>query len=516
MNEQIRKTLAPLTQFWGNMSKMLKRVVIGGVIVTIIIALALSILLNSKEYVVIFDQLSETEASEIMAKLQKMDVEVKMDNDGSIMVLKKDEANIRMKLATEGYPKSGLSYYLIKENSGMLTTDYERKQYMNMQLQERIAASIKTLEGVKDAVVTITIPEEDVFYLQEKEKPSASVIIHMKDGNTLSESQIMGIQNLVAKSVTGLTKENIALSDSLGNDLVGSSTSNNPDFSKITITREIENDIRKKINSVLLGPYKSEQFKVSVTATVDTDELVTEETIYVPSPDGNNSGVISEETRNDESSTSTQGSGGVAGTSSNSEVPTYPTGGSTGSSSSTSTSENIKYQVSQTKSQTQKSGAKIEEISIGIAIDKASFDPGERESITQLVAYAAGVVPESITVQNFQFYKEEGTTSDTTEIEDGLNRLILLGGIGVGVLLLVLILAFLLIRKRKKAAEAERIAAEDGTDETLDTLFGEAESEKIKPITPVQDVRREEIKEFAKNNPEIAAQMIKSWLRSEE
>ena len=398
MNEQIRKTLAPLTQFWGNISQTMKRVVIGGVIIIIIIALALSILLNSKEYVVIFDQLSESETSEIMAKLQEMDVEVKMDNSGSIMVLKEEESRIRMTLATEGYPKSGLSYYLIKENSGMLTTDFERKQYMNMQLQERIAASIKTLEGVKDAVVTITVPAEDVFYLQEKEKPSASVIIHMKPGNTLTQSQISGIQNLVAKAVSGLTKDNIALTDSTGNDLVGNNSGNSGDFSKITVTREIENDIKKKINSVLLGPYRSEQFKVSVTATVDTDEMVKEETTYIPSPDGNNSGVISEETRSDESYTSTQGDGGVPGTDSNSEVPTYPTGGTTGSSSSTSTSENIKYQVSQTKSQTQKSGAKIEAISIGIAVDKASFEPGERESITQLVAYAAGVSPESITV----------------------------------------------------------------------------------------------------------------------
>ncbi len=63
--------------------------------------------------------------------------------------------------------------------------------------------------------------------------------------------------------------------------------------------------------------------------------------------------------------------------------------------------------MSQTKSQTQKSGATVESITIGIAIDKASFEPGERESVTQLVAYAAGVSPESITVQNFRFLKRK-------------------------------------------------------------------------------------------------------------
>jgi flagellar M-ring protein FliF len=518
MNEQIRKALAPLTQFWANTSNAVKRVVIGGVIITIIVALALSFLLNSKEYVVIFDQLSATESSEILAALQDMGVDVKVDGSGTIMVLKQDESKVRMQLATAGYPKSGLSYYLIQQNSGMLTTDYERKQYVNMQLQERIGASIKTLDGVQDAVVTITMPEDQVFYLQAKEKPTASVIIHMKQGNVLTESQILGIQNLVAKSVSGLSKDDIALTDSLGNDLVGSSTANNPDYSKINVTREIENDLRKKITAVLLGPYKSEQFKVSVSATVDTDALVQESTVYSPSPDGNNSGVISEETRNAESTSSTQGNGGAAGTSSNSEVPTYPTGGSTGESTSTTSGESIKYQVSQTKSQSQKAGANIETISIGIAIDKASFDPGERESVTQLVAYAAGVSPASISVQNFQFYKEAAPAGPTETT--GINKLILYGGIGAGVLVLGSLIALILMRRRKKgvAEEGVYMAGHEGSGDALNAVFGEPVEpvEVIKPITPVLDARRDEIKQFAKNNPEIAAQMIKTWLRSED
>lgn len=519
MNEQIKKTLEPLKSFWSNTSKLVKRILIGGVIGILIIALVLSLLLNSKDYVVIFDQLTEAETSEILAALNGMEIDVKVDGKGSIMVPEKVESQARMALATAGYPKSGLSYYLIEQNSGILTTDYERKQYVNMQLQERIAASIKTLDGVKDTVVTITAPEENVFYLQEKEAPTASVIIHMKDGYSLSERQIMGIQNLVAKSVSGLTKENIALSDSMGNDLVGDSTgSGSTDLSKINVTREIENDIRKKVYSVLEGPYRLSQIKLNVTAEVDTDALVREETTYVPSPDGDNTGVISEETRSEESSSSAQTDGGVPGTSTNSEVPVYPVGGAGGESSSSGSSEHIKYQVSQIKSQSQKSGARIESISIGIAIDKAVFDPGERDSIIELVSYAAGVPRENVTVQNFKFSSEDGTQGPS-ELPSGPNKILLYGGIGAGILLLIIgLVVFLLLssRKKKKAAE-EALAMEEAEKQAaLNALFGEAaEPESIQPITPVQDHRREEIKEFAKNNPEIAAQMIKSWLKSE-
>ncbi|MGI6751287.1 MAG: flagellar basal-body MS-ring/collar protein FliF [Anaerovoracaceae bacterium] len=509
MSEQTKKAVEALKQFWSNASGGLKKIIIGSIIAVVTIALVLSIVLNmkAKDYVVIFEQLSQGETSEILSALQDMDVSVKVDTRGNVMVPKKDESRVRMQLATEGYPKNGLSYYLIEENSGMLTTDFERKQFMNMQLQERIAASIKTLDGVRDAVVTVTVPKEDVFYLQEKEKPTASVIIHMKQGQTLTENQIGGILNLVAKSVNGLTKENIALTDNQGNDLIEDG-GKNAGLTKLGITREIENDIKKKIISVLVGPYNSDEIKVSVTASVNTDEMIREETIYIPSEQGENSGVISEEIRTQESSSSSQGDGGVPGTSTNSEIPSYPVGGMTGESSSSGSSDHIKYQVSQSKSQTQKSGATVESISIGIAIDKASFPEEERERVTRLVAYATGVGEDFITVQNFRFYSEKAPSSD------GVKKKVpwpLYIAIGAGVLILLGIIAIIVIKALAKRKEEE----EEPVDDALDVLFGE-EEEPIMPITPVQDAKREEVKEFAKSNPEIAAQMIKSWLKSEE
>jgi len=513
MNEQIKKTLTPFKQFWANTSKGAKSLIAGGIVIMVLAAAGLSFLLNVKDYVVIFDQLTTGETSEILAELQDMGVSVKLDENGAIMVPKEDETTVRMELATAGYPKSGLSYYMIEQGSGMLTTDYEREQYVNMQLQERIAASIKTLDGVKDAIVTITAPKENVFYLQQKEPPSASVIIHMQKGNTLSQSQVLGIQNLVVKSVSGLSRDNVAISDSSGNDLLGNSFADSDELSKINITREIESDIRKKILSVLEGPYDSSKLRISVTASVDMDDLIKEETLYSPSPDGNNTGVISQESRSEETSSSTQSGGGVPGTSSNSEIPTYPADGSGGESTYRSNTESTTYQVSQIISQFQKEGAKIESVSIGIAIDKAAFDPGEKDRITRLVSYAVGVSTGSIAVENFEFYEHEIIGSNEPEGEEGINKLFIYGGIAAGALLLIIaIIVFILIGRRRRS-ERERQAEIFAKEASLNELFGE--EQQLQHITPVKDTRREEIKEFAKTNPEIAAQMIRTWLKSE-
>ena len=513
MNEQLSKTLGPFKQFWANTSKGVKSMIIIGTIIAVIIALAFSIFLNVKDYVVIFDQLTAAETSEILAQLQQMGADVKVDGKGAVMVLKKEESRIRMALATAGYPKSGLSYYMIEQNSGMLTTDYERQQYVNIQLQERIAASIKTLDGVKDAIVTITVPGENVFYLQEKEPPSASVIIHMQSGNTLGESQVLGIQNLVVKSVLGLTRENVAISDSSGNDLTGNSGEDGTDFSKISITRKIESDIKKKILSVLEGPYDRSMLRISVSAVVDTDDLIKEETVYTPSVDGNNTGVVSQATRSEETSSSTQADGGIAGTSSNAEIPTYPVGGASGESTYSSTSENTSYLVNQVISQFQKDGAKIESVSIGIAIDKAIFEPEEKERITRLVAYAVGVSPESIMVENFEFYDTDSVLQKPAEEQDGVNMMLIYAGAGGGILLIAIaVTLLLLLKKKKKKGEAAQKAELISSEQAMNELFGE---EPLPQITPVRDARKEQIKDFALSNPEIAAQMIRSWIKAE-
>ncbi|HZK02361.1 MAG TPA: flagellar basal-body MS-ring/collar protein FliF, partial [Anaerovoracaceae bacterium] len=421
MNEQISKILGPLKQFWSGATKGARSAIIIGAIVTIVIALALSIFLNMKDYVVIYDKLSATETSEILAQLQQMGVDVKLDQEGSVMVPKKDESQVRMTLATAGYPKSGLSYYMLEKGSGMLATDHERQQYENAQLQERIAASIKTLDGVKDAIVTITAPEKNVFYLQKKETPSASVIIHMQSGGVLSDSQVSGIQNLVVKSVAGLTRENVAISDSGGNDLTGNGLGS-AEYTNISITREVENDIRKKVLTVLEGPYERDKLRISVAADVNTDNLFTEEKIYSPSPDGNNTGVVNQESRSDESSSTTQSDGGIPGTTSNSEVPIYPVEGGSGESTSSGSTESITYSVSEVISQLQKEGAKIESVSIGIALDKPVLEQDERDRVTRLVAYAVGIDEENIAVENFVFHsddKPEGIFQD----KEGIDKL---------------------------------------------------------------------------------------------
>ncbi len=73
-------------------------------------------------------------------------------------------------LVQEGYPKNGFTYDTFKDNAGMMTTDSDKNTYKLYELQDRIGATIRCFEGVKDAKVTIALGEESKYVLSDEEE----------------------------------------------------------------------------------------------------------------------------------------------------------------------------------------------------------------------------------------------------------------------------------------------------------------------------------------------------------
>lgn len=89
-----------------------------------------------------------------------------------------------------------------------MTTDDENQTYKLYDLQNRIGATIRLFEGVKDAKVTIALGNKQKYVLDENaSKPSASVTVITKTGYELTQKQAQGIQRLVSHSVPDLEME---------------------------------------------------------------------------------------------------------------------------------------------------------------------------------------------------------------------------------------------------------------------------------------------------------------------
>jgi flagellar M-ring protein FliF len=182
MSEQLKNIWKNVTEFWGKLNKRKKTLIIGGLLVLVIGALIITFILNNKDYVVLFRNMDEAESVEVMKQLQESKIDYKYQTDGTILIPKEQESLLRMQLAQAGHPRTGINYDIFTENIDFMTTDYEKRQYEIFQLQERLQSSIETIDGVKEAIVTINLPQDKSFAWEtDKKESSASVKINLQD-----------------------------------------------------------------------------------------------------------------------------------------------------------------------------------------------------------------------------------------------------------------------------------------------------------------------------------------------
>lgn len=535
MPAQVQKILDQIKEYYQKMNAKTRRIIILCVAAMLVISIVIVIILNNQPYETLFADLNDTEATEIMGKLDEMGVTYRYEGDGTILVPRSQEPTTKAQLISEGYPKSGLTYSIFTNNISLMTTDSERRQYLIFDLQDRIAATIRCFDGVKDAIVTIAIGEEQRYVLQESVVTStASVVVLMKDGGSPPQWMVEGIINLVSRGVPGaLPPENVTVLDGNGRDVSGSgsgSTTTKLGATELKLSLEQQiNKIRADEISFMLGPiFGRDKIRVTVRSTVDIDKKIREIINYYPSGDGN-TGVVSGESHSAEIVRGDDGEGGTAGTESNSEVPYYPGVTVDGTEVYFSSTDDIDYLVSQMMEQIESDSYVITDMSVSIAIDAPQLSAERVTEIKNLVGNIAGIAQidrdAKIAILSDQFIVEEITQPEPTPFDMELflgftlGDVILYGGIALLVILfIIIVLTSIKKGKRKKQVrEIEELArlTSDGTPDIGGELIDYTVAPIIERSTRESELRNQ-IGDFAKSNPAIAAQLIRTWLKGVE
>lgn len=463
MAEQIKKIWKNITEFWGKLSSKNKKLIVGAALGLFITALVIALLLNKKEYVVLFDNIDKEETAEVMKQLQEDNVEYKYENDGTILIPKEQENTLRMQLAQSGHPRTGTNYDIFTQNIDFMTTDYEKRQYEIYQLQERLQDSIETIEGVDEAIVTLSLPEDDKFaWESDKKEPSASVKINTADGRTLTNPQINGILQLVVKSVEGLKEENVAIAGSDGESLKADGQVQQTDAIKLKleIEKEFENDMKKNVTELLSRIYGEENVKVSAKCKINFDKKMSEMLQYTPDEE-TKKGVPESEENEREITGPGQTVGGVAGAEPNTEVPTYPGVEIQGDNIYFKDSNSIKYLVSQLKEQIEHNPGEIEQLTVAAVVNKTNMKTDELNNLKELVAFSTGIKTGDVSIQSMKFY--DAALPAAAAIPGGMvamKDLLFAGGIALAILGIAIFIASLIAsRRRKQKEEEDRIRA---------------------------------------------------------
>ncbi len=543
MQEKVKGFLNKGKQLWTGAKKRTKilaaavLVVAAGAIVAVVVAS------QNQPYATLFTELSQTDMTAITSYLTENGVsDFRIVEDDTIMVPADQEVQLKAQLVSQGYVNSGYAYnystYL--DNVSALTTESERQQLALYELNDSTSAVIRSMEGVKDATVRFTPGEDNTYVLDSGNvvEASAYVKVTMKDGVPLSETMANGIRNLVSSAIQGLKVENVTIVDSYGNTYAPDDGLGDLEDSaalKLRLEEQVNNTLEKKIMSVLEPVYGAENVSVSVNSIVDVDKVYTDSTNYSTedwAADGstNGEGIIGQKIYDNRLEADENGTaGGTVGTDTNADIPTYPEneGEMEPGNGVVSSSGQTNYLVDEENKQVQRVGGTIADVMVSVTINEAVSGGVDVDDLYPHVARAAGITTadqmEKVhiliapfnTGDNTPVDTEEDTTTDDGLLVDSWILYAALGGLVLFVLILVLVLLLIRRHRRKKAAA---LAAElEQSGEMLQEAAPTPEGADIMEMQTEKSMElRKDVRKFAEENPEIAAQMVRNWLKEGE
>ncbi|MCL2693841.1 MAG: flagellar M-ring protein FliF [Oscillospiraceae bacterium] len=549
--EKAKETGKKLFEFlkakWDAMTKT-ARIITLGVSAAVVVALILVIALtNNTNYTVLYTNVSNDEMSEITAALSGMGItDVKIDSQ-TISVPREQADRARMDLAIQGFPKSGFNYDIWNDGVNMFSTDSDRRVLQKQQLEFNTRAALMVNPDVINAVVQITLPHERPFVINPEQGDSqASVILTLRPGVRFTTEQIQGMQWLVLKSVPQLKLENLSILNSdymefIPEDADTSYTDLALEIQRLTMQRNFENEYREMLTQLVSNLLEgtTRNHRVAVNVKLDFSNWSQQETIYTGSnvdENGHQSGIIDiEELRVGWNRIGMEG--GVVGTATNADIPAdYPTW--TGDAEVEGVYERMEmthYMVNESIRIVESNGVEVKNISAAVQIDEGSLPQDEIDRWVALVANAIGADFENVSVNSIVFPLETPTQPIPVPVPSPVRNVLVFIIISLGALLIILFMLAIMSSGSKKrrlirarSASPQFAGAAPGYAGSGDEDFGayamqrqQEEDDKIEIQSLLETdgaetrdtLLKNEIREFAKTNPDIVAQLIRTWIR---
>lgn len=531
--ENLKGTVVQLKGTWDEQPqkrKILILAVIGAILAVAIIA---TVALNAQkdQYVVLYPSLDTSEVNDVYTAVKDKGVNPKIEN-GNVMVPSDQYNSLLLELAAEGYPKSTLTYDISAQNSGLTTTESDKKTNNLHQLQDRIQATLKSISGVSNAIVTLT-PTDDSDYVWQQanssDKASASVLITMAANHTLNEAQVSAIKNLVSHSLSNLSADDVAVIDAkTGQELTGSDSSSSATSSLTNVTAlECEQLYQKRleqnVKKLLQSRYGSTGVAASAKVTLDFDKMMQEKKDLTRANDGKDAVTHKENTYTVNGEQAAAASG-VAGEESNTDVPTYKNSTSpTSSGGTTQYTEKQDIDYGYIKTQVEKGQPDVKAASISVMVNDTNLAANKADLINA-VAKSTGITADNISVMAINPSAKTSSEAQTSSGPLTTQQLLLLLAVIAAIFIIIVLVIVFRSKHRTKEVAAEMVA--EATDKAaddanqmrneLETYKRQLEESARSKVNEKDQVAADEVRSFAKENPQITADLLRSWLKEGE
>jgi flagellar M-ring protein FliF len=473
---------------------------------------------QKEDYQILFTNLSETDSGQIAQKLKEMKVPYRAEA-GGIYVPSDKVYDVRLQLASQGLPQGGGIGFEIFDKTSFGTTEFVQKLNYKRALQGELARTIMAMGAVEQCRVHLAIPERSLFAREgEEERPTSSVLVRLRQGKNLSPTQVEGIVHLVASSVEGLDSKDVTVVDTKGNVLSKSSGDvAGMNSSQFEFQGSYAKDLEARIASILEPVVGKGKVRAKVSAEIDMSRVETTEEKFDPE-----SQVVRSEQKQTEKS-STVGASGVPGVSSN--LPGKKTAASTPSQgASEKQSQTVNYEITKVVSRTVNTPGLVKKITAAVLVDgtyvaqqgskEMKYVPRQEEELrryAELVKETIGFTEsrgDQVKVVNMPFEVASGE-----ELAPAKPRYLEMAApfARYAVPLVAVILLVLLVLRPLVQSLSVPGAAAPAYRGTISNAAAEiaGQAPGVQRELPV----REQVTEWARKNPQDAANVIKSWMR---
>lgn len=504
---------ARFSSFWNNITGPARRLIIFAAVIAVVGLALLFYFSGGTAYSVLVTGAAPADAAKMTEELSAVGIPVELDQGGSTIKVPADQVDqARLTLAQGnllGTGSSGPGFELF-DNQGMGATEFTQQVDLVRAMQGELERTISELDPVNSATVNIAMPQEQLF--TEDQKPTtASVVVSVAGGQTLSQGQVRGISNLVSKSVPGLTPENITITDSNGNIL----NSQSPDGSveaattRMQVEAAYEREAQAKLDAMLtriLGPGKA---ATQVSANLNLDRRTVESETF----DKESVVPLAEDRSTERLRSNGTGAAAAAGTATNTPGTTFPgTLGGNGNTNYNKDDTQVQNGVNRERAQTIVAPGTVvsQSISVQVADDvPAAQIPRIQNAVEAAVGFQAN--RDQISVQAVPFAEAEAAPEAAGPggvMGIPLPVVLRYVAIALGVLLLL----FFVRRGLKKRqalleeslpglADAGGLVASDEAQDAIRQLQGQRK-------TNIQ----QQVEDLAQRKPEDVAQLLRGWL----
>lgn len=522
-----------------------QKVIIGvATVATVVLMIVLFGLLNQPSYSTLYTNIHEEDAAKIVEQLTTKKIPYKLDNGGkTIQVPSESVHELRLEMASKGIPSSGIVGYEIFDQSTLGMSEFLQRLNYKRALEGELARTIIQQEGIEAARVHIVVPEKTVFKSEQKET-TASIVVKLKNGNTLDHETVSAILNLVASSVEGLTQNRISLMDTKGRLLSKDNSESGISFSttkQYELKQSVENYLSKKAQTLLSNVVGASNSMVQVDVEIDFDQV--EKTMELFDPESQIA--ISEQT-----------------------VRTENTGSnSLDSTNQVSENSTVNYEISKTVQRVIQGSGNIKKLTVAAVVNEVArtIVEGEEKKIVyeprphaqllkleQMIKNSVGFDParnDNFSLINIPF---EGNYFDELQEDDvaaqsifdlnSLDKIINIIMILAGITIAMLVMRSLLTKIKKEkiligtvnpmdlalgtSGGSGMLNQKSFTSKYLENTSARVAKREMLPLGDLEDEisdeaalkknQHDKIANYVSKNPIDAAKLINSWLHEEQ